>query len=177
MTTWFQIQPCPSGTDSSATVWARFGVNRSPTVRREDPSDVGVDHRDVALECEREHRPSRVRTDARERQQPVEVIGQLPVVAFDDHLRSGAQVAGTPRIAETLPQAQDIAQRGGRARRGIRVRVEERRPLRDDPFGLGLLQHHLGDEDRPRVTHRAPRQVAQLRHAPCEDGAGVDQAR
>ena len=177
MITWFQIQPWPCGT---SIVGHRLGpFRRQPFAGRacEDPGDVGVDHRDVAFEREREHRPSGVRADAGERQQRVEVIGKRPAVAVDDHVRR--RRAGCAPAAGSRGPATAAARR--RARRiahaaGVGIRVEERRPLRDDPFGLGLLQHHLGDEDRPRVALASPRQVAQLRHAPGEDGARVDQA-
>ena len=177
MNTWFHTQPWPSGTSSSAIAWARFGVKRSPADSRQHAGDVGVDHGDIALERKGQHGAGRVGTDPRERQQRIEVVGQPAIVAFDDHLSGRLQVPSSARIPEALPQAQHVAQRCRRARGRVGVGIKERPPLRDHPVGLGLLQHHLGDEDRPRVTLAPPRQVAQLCHAPREDVARVDQAR
>ena len=41
---------------------------------------------------------------------------------------------------------------------------------------LGLLQHHLGHEDPPRIPFTAPRQIAQVGSAPGEDRPRVDHA-
>src|SRR5256885_2893631 len=52
-----------------------------------------------------------------------------------------------------------------------------RRPPRSTLFpyttlfrSLRLLQHHLADEDRPRVTRVAPRQVAARARRPAQEG-------
>ena len=84
-----------------------------------------------------------------------------------DHLRRcRVQVLGPPRVSEPLPQSQHVAERrvGTLGRR--RERIEERLPLRDHPLDLCLLQHHLGDEDRPRVARHAPRKLAHPRDPP-----------
>ena len=61
-------------------------------------------------------------------------------------------------------------------RRGLRIGEpgEERRPHLLDARDLRLLQHHLGDEHRPPVTRRAPRQgVATVRRVPAGQRGGL----
>ena len=95
-------------------------------------------------------------------------------VALDDRRRRVVQVARPTWIAEALPVPQHVAERRRCARRRCRVRRAERQPLRDHPRHLRLLEHHLGDEDPPRIASRPPRQVAQPWRAPGEDVAGID---
>ena len=109
----------------------------------EDAPDVGVDHRDVALEREGQHRSSGVRTDAGQRQQCVEVVGEPAAVRLLDLLRCGVQRARTSRVAEALPLDEHVAQRRGGTCCGRRPPFEERLPPRHDPVDLGLLEHHL----------------------------------
>ena len=53
---------------------------------------------------------------------------------------------------------------------GVGVAVEERLVLRDHPGDLGLLEHQLGHEHRPRVPGAAPGQVAPGGVAPRRAG-------
>ena len=84
------------------------------------------------------------------------------------------QVARPAGIAETLPVAQHVAERRRSARCRRRVGAAERVHLGITRRRLGLLQHHLGDEDPPRIAGRPPRQVTQPRHAPRQHCAGID---
>ena len=101
------------------------------------------------------------------------VVGHVAAVALDHRPCRVVEVARPARVAQALPVPQHVAERRRRARRGVGYRVAERRPLRDDPARLGLLQHHLGDEDAPRIAGRPPRQVAQPRppHASTAPGS------
>ena len=99
-----------------------------PAVRASTRAMLVSTTADVALEREREHRPSRVRTDPRAA--PAARRGRRarrPSWRSTITAGSGAQVAGPARIAEALPQPQDIAERRGGARRGVGIGVEERR--------------------------------------------------
>src|SRR5437016_5793238 len=40
--------------------------------------------------------------------------------------------------------------------------------MRDDPSDLGLVEHHLGDEDRVRVARRAPGQITPVLAKPSQ---------
>ena len=132
----------------------------------EHPGDVRVDDRRIGLEGEREHGPGGVLPDAGEREEGVEVRRQPAAVVGDERRRGVMQVLGPSRVAEAVPHPQHVAERGGCARCRVGELGEERPPLGDDPDHLGLLQHDLGDEDRPRIPGPAPRQVPQPWHSP-----------
>ena len=151
-------------------------LRRQPRPGRagEHAGDVGVDDRHVSFVREREHGAGGVGTDPREREQVVERVGHDAAVAIHDLPCGEVQVAGPARIPEAVPQSQHVTQRCVGAGTRRRERHEERLPLRDHPRGLRLLEHHLGDEDRPRITDAPPRQIAQPRHPPRQHRADID---
>ncbi len=140
----------------------------------QDPGDVGVDDRHVALEGECEHGSGGVRADAGKREQRVEIVGQATVVLLDDDAGGSVQVPRPPRVTEALPSSEHLAERHRCARRRSRERFQERLPLRHDPVGPGLLEHHLGDENSPGVAIASPGEVAEIVGAPGEDGPRID---
>ena len=173
----------PSGTGSTPTTRpAEVPSRRRPAPpsvtgrgRRhaaEHAGDVGVDDRDICFERERQHGPRRVGADPRQPQQArrgSRGTRRAPRSAWPRHAGSGLDAdSRVPATAEarrpTMPPHTTA---------GVRKRREERLPLRDHPQRLRLLQHHLTDEDRPRVAGLSPRQIAQPRQAPPQD-LGVD---
>ena len=174
MITWFHVHPAPAGTSSSADVCADFCVRRSPPSPGEDPRDVRVDHRHVALERERQDGPRRVRADSGQRQECIERVRQASAVRRRHPDGGLVEMLGASRIPQTLPPAQHVAERRSRASLGCREHTEERLPLRNHAIDLRLLQHHLGDEDPPRITLAPPRKIAHSRNTPGEDEPGVD---
>ena len=141
----------------------------------EDAGDVRIDDRGIGLEREREHRPRGVGADAGEREQAVERSREP--AEFGDRLRGGMEVAGATRIAEPLPQSEDIAEWRSRACGRRREGLEQREPARDHPLDLGLLEHDLAHEHCPWVAGTPPRQVAQLGNAPVQELVLVHQVR
>ena len=125
-----------------------------PTRAGQHAADVGVDDRHILLVREREHGAGRVRADARKGEQFVERVGHDAAMSIDDRLRGEVQIARPARVSEALPQPQHVAERCVGAGRRRRERREERFPLRDHTRCLRLLEHHLGDEDRPRIARR-----------------------
>ena len=82
-----------------------------------------------------------------------------PAVACD-LLRRAVKADGAAVVPEPLPGADHVAGGRGGERLDGRPALEPGEVARDDPVDLGLLQHHLGDEDRVRVTCPAPREIA-----------------
>ena len=171
---WFHAHPAPPWHER---VGQRLdGPRRQPLAGdpRQHPSDVGVDDGDVALEGERQHGTRRVRPDPGQRQQRVEVVGQRAAVARRRPARPSPRCCA-PDAGSRGPASAAARRRAAPPRTppasGSRA---ERRPLRDHARHLRLLQHHLGDEDPPRIAGRPPRQVAQPRRAPRQHGAGID---
>ena len=76
--------------------------------------------------------------------------------------RRRPEVARSAGIAQALPQPQDVGERRRCAVGRLRIGSQECPPLGDHPVGLCLLEHDLGDEDRPRVTYRPPWQIPEL---------------
>ena len=148
----------PSGTGSTPT-------NRRPGARRrrppepawrsvadrrsasQHPGDVGVDDRDIGLERERENRRAVYAPTPGRASRPSSVAGNCAERA----IRMAAACRFRPG-ADSRGLATAAARHRATPRRtsaGDRVRGQERVPLRDHPRSLGLLQHHLADEDGP----------------------------
>ena len=111
---------------------------------------------------------------ARKGEQILESVRKQSIVVFDNDRCGGLQIAGTPWVAEPLPEPQNVAQRRCGALSRCRKGIEKGNPLRNDSFDLSLLQHHLGDQDAPRVALVAPRQVAHAREPPRQHSTGID---
>ena len=80
-------------------------------------TDVGVDDGDVAFEREHQHRTRGVGADAGQRQQRIEIIGDLPVVAFDDGHRESVQEYRATVVTEAGPRIDDLTHSCRRAMR------------------------------------------------------------
>src|SRR4051812_18721829 len=79
------------------------------------------------------------------------------------------EIDGSAVVAQTRPGADHVCDRRLRARRRRREALEEAVVLGDDARHLGLLEHDLTDEDRPRVTRVAPRQVSPRARRPTQE--------
>jgi len=130
------------------------------------PTGVGVHHPDVGTEGEGQHRPRRVGAHAGKGQEPVQ-IGRDPASVVGHHCqRRPVQVPGPPVVAEALPDPEHLTQRCGGTGRRCREPVEER-PIGGYHAGqLGLLGHHLADQNGPGVTGRTPRELGSPRIGP-----------
>ncbi len=104
-------------------------------------------------------------------------FGVGPAAGGDD-VGGVVERSSATRVAETLPLAQHRRERRGRACLGRRPAGEERLPSPGDARDLRLLQHHLADEDRPRLGGRPPRQVMPPVHlVPAREPAGPHAAQ
>ena len=120
----------------------------------DDAPDVHLDRGDVGVVGLGEDRARRC--SDRRRAASVRSSGQPSV---GDHDRRLPQPAGPARVAEPSPRGDDRARsRVGHRRRGGEP-ADEPGVDRGHARHLGLLEHHLGDEDRPAVARRAPRQI------------------
>lgn len=135
-----------------------------------DTSDVHVDHPDVAFEGEGEHSSRRVGADPGERLQRPQIAGHGAAVLPHHLSGGGVEVHGPAVVAEPRPGPHHLAHRFPGAGRRSREAAQEGPVRLHHPAGLGLLQHELAHEHRPRVAHGSPRKGAQL-CAGCEHGA------
>ena len=153
----------------------------------EQAGDVRLDDCVVALEGEDADCPSGVRTDAGQGAQVVEVVWDVAAVAGDDPRCGVVEVACPPRVAESLPQAQDVTERRRGARRRRRVGGQEGAPLRvrlarpasaaasprrrGSPTGRGWCatagRGVAAPPRRARLPHRATPRPAALRYFPA----------
>ena len=117
---------------------------------------------------EHEDGASRVRPDPGEGEEVLQRRRQLATKPLDAGDRDVVQRPGPAGVAETLPCGDDGAWPRRRARSRGRKHGKERRPTIEHPTNLGLLQHDLGDEDRPRVPDHPPRQVTLVPGEPLE---------
>src|SRR6266540_3881735 len=97
-----------------------------------------------------------------------QVIGPAP---GRNVLRRSVEVEPPTVVAEALPGSDDLRRRGRREHLGGRPAVEPLEVSRDDALDLGLLQHHLRDEDGVRVARPAPGQVTSVLREPGEQGS------
>ncbi len=160
---WFHAQPCPAGTTASvgragprrarsgrpawrarirATLVSTTPTSRSPAKARTARAVYGP-------------MPGRARSAARSQRQPA------PVIVDHGH-RAPVQRHRPAVVAEAGPGVDDVADGGRGTGRRVGEPVQEGVPLGDDPVDLGLLQHHLRHEHRPRVPGPPPRQVPPL---------------
>jgi hypothetical protein len=96
-------------------------------------------------------------------------LGQIVgPTARRDPLRGPVEVQATPVVAKSLPNSNDLRRRSRRECFGRGPALEPVEVPRDDPLHLSLLQHHLRDEDRVRVSRTPPRQIAAVLREPGE---------
>ena len=136
----------------------------------EDPPDVRVHRAHPHTERDRGDRPGGVRPDARQALQGGDVARDPALVVFDDGPRRAAQVQRPAVVAHPLPCPEDV----GRARFGERLdgrkALEEPGPRVDDPGDLGLLGHHLRDEDGVGIAGTSEGERAATLVEPGKDG-------
>ena len=137
----------------------------------QDTDAVGVDGGHVVTERKRADRPGGVRPHAGEGAQRRVLVGHDTAVL--GHHRGGGpvQVQRPTVVAQTGPQSDDRRRSGGAAGRRGGEGGEEALVVRHDAVHLGLLQHDLGDEDRPRVARLPPGQVAPVFLPPLQQAA------
>ena len=131
-------------------------------------ADIDIHHRDRAVMGEGGDRARRVRPDAGQRLQLRDILRHAPAMHRDDRLRQPLQVDRPPVVAEAGPRPDHVARWRIRERLDGRELRQPRLPLRDDAVHLRLLQHQFGDENRVRIPHAPPRQVAPLPRVPVE---------
>ena len=112
-----------------------------------------------------------VATDDDRIAQRVGIVGYRATVALDELRGTTVQGHGTPVVAEPRPCTNQLRRPGSGG--GLRVREagEEALVGADHASDLGLLEHDLAHQDRPRFARPAPRQVAPLSRTECEHGA------
>ena len=135
---------------------AQAGAGNGPGQK---PRGIGVNDTVVTFVREHQHRPRRVRTNARQRQQVIEVVRQDPVVTLERERGSTVQVQCPAVVAKPLPGAQHRTDRSGSTCRGGRKLGQKLLIPVDDPRDLGLLEHQLSNQDRPRITGATPRHI------------------
>ena len=116
-----------------------------------DALDVDVAREHVLVEREVPKRRGGVRADTGEHGEVRRPSGGRDVA------RRAVERERAAVVAEALPLDDDVTRRGGR--QGCSARPPPEPPLvpRDDTLDLRLLQHHLADEDRVRISRPAPR--------------------
>ena len=67
--------------------------------------------------------------------------------------------AGPARVAEAVPGAEQLVERGGGEAGGVGPALQHRAPALQDPADRGLLEHHLAEEHSPGIAGVAPGEV------------------
>ena len=173
------VRAAASASGSSAPIVARSravdggtGLGLAEDGARDHPAGVGVDDRMPPAERERGDRARRVRADALQREQVVELRGDLAAVALDDLDGGPVQPQRPARVAEPVPGAHGLRRRLGGEGGRRRPARDPRLPPGHDARDLGLLQHELAHEHRPgRHLGRPPRQRPRGIREPVVQGA------
>ncbi len=137
----------------------------------QNPTDVGVDDGISPLEGKDAHRSCRIRSDTGQIEQIAELVGHLPAMAHIDCHRGAVQIHRSSVVAETRPQGDDVGDGRSSQRHRGRESCEELCIPFDDPVDLGLLEHELADENRPRVAGAPPGQIPARAGEPVEQGS------
>jgi len=80
----------------------------------------------------------------------------LPPMLCGDHHGSPVEITSPPVVPQPLPGPQHITQWGLGTTGRSRERTDEPLVGGNDPGQLGLLGHHLANEDGPRITGGPP---------------------
>lgn len=139
-------------------VFADGGVDGRRVVEKagEDPGNVSIDQWHGEIEGETCHGVGGVGAEAGEFEEFGGVTGKrFPVEVASRFL----EIADPIVVAEALPGAEDGRLGSGGEGGGSREFGEEffKAPVRQNAGHRGLLQHQLGNKDRPRVRREPPR--------------------
>ena len=160
-----------AATRSSAIAWASAGRNDRPAHRaRTRPTLVSTTPTGRSKANASTARAVYGPTPG-QRQERRQVVGQDAAVPLDDGDGRGVEVERPPVVPEPGPQPHHLARRCRRTRRRVGEAGEEGVVAGDHAVDLGLLGHHLGDEDGPRVAGRPPRQGPEVGVAPGQQVA------
>jgi hypothetical protein len=143
-------------------------VELDPEHAGEHAGDVAVDQRHALVVRDRRDRARGVRPDPADRAQ----LGSGARQLLADLARGGVQVARTRVVAEPGPLREHVVERRGGERAQRRELREPALPVRDHGRDAGLLEHHLADPDRVRISRAAPRQVSLHRRVMRDHGLG-----
>ena len=142
--------------DGGAEVHQRLGGlgAEAPSGALEHTPHVHVRRQHGLAEGEAPDRRRGVRADARQRGQVGRPAG------LRDETRRPVERQRATVVAEALPLADHVRRARGGERGEIRPARQPRLEARHNAAHLGLLEHHLGDQHRVRVTAPAPGQLA-----------------
>ncbi len=137
----------------------------------EYPTNIRVENGGILVKGEAQDCARGVTTDAPKRHQALKGVGELPVKVSDYLLGDAVEPPGTEVVAEWSPQLLNLLQR--RCRQGGEGGVggEKFMVLGDDAVHLGLVEHHLGDENAVGVVGVPPREISTMLLEPLEQPA------
>ena len=98
--------------------------------------------------------------DTRQCEEEIDGRRQFPLEFLGDPGRRLLERQCPPVVAQTLPEQEDLVEGRSGQRREIGEAFDEVLILSQDPLHLGLLQHHLGDQDAIGVPGEPPGQAA-----------------
>jgi hypothetical protein len=100
--------------------------------------------------------------------------GKLPQIfgpaLSSDLLRGAMQIQAAAVVAEPLPGPDDLRRTSGRQCYHRRPPLQPGEVTRDHALDLRLLQHHLRDKDRVRISRPPPGEVASAFREPGKQG-------
>ncbi len=141
------------------------------------PLDIAVDRRDPTVERDRRDCRRAIVANPRKGAQLAQIIGELPVMAFDDGAGAGMEVAGARVIAGSLPQMQHLIERRCGQCTKIGPACHELVKIGADRRHRGLLQHDFAEPHPVGIgalaRGDAPRQIAALSVVPGKQSRRV----
>ena len=124
-----------------------------------DATDIGIDDSNISFVGKGKHRTSGIRTEPRQREERIEIVGNYSPMLGNNSDRSAMKIHCTTVITKTCPLSNDVANGSLRANRGRRESLEELMPTRRNSRHLCLLEHQFRNKYRPRVACLPPRQL------------------
>ncbi len=135
---------------------------------REDADDIAIKNGRGLIERDAANGAGGVAADAGQREDLVEVGGELAAMLRDELLRGALQVADAGVVAEAFPEFVQLGERGlGGGLDGGQF-AHPTLPIGDDGFHLRLLEHDFGYPDGVGIAGAAPREVAGVGGEPAK---------
>jgi len=133
-----------------------------------DSTDIRINNCDISFKRKREHRPSGVRTEPRQREERVEVVGNHSPMFGDNSNCSTMKIHRTTVVTKARPFSHDIANRRLSASCSRWESFKKLMPTRNDSRHLRLLEHQFRNEYRPWVAGLSPRQLVTSTSGPSK---------
>ena len=146
-----------------------------------DALDIAVDRGGASIESDGGNGRRGIGANTGQRTQSSNFAREFAGMSLDHDAGAGMQVAGARVIAESLPELQNLVERGCGQRPNIGPTCHESVEIWADSRHRRLLQHDLAEPDAVGIGlhsgRRPPRQIAAMAVVPGKQRCGIGHSR